>query len=173
MPAVGWENMWEFWLLLCSILSCRPSLVCSDCLFLVQSCMFLEMYLFLLDFPHCWHITVHCIHFFFCIYGIECYFSSLISYFIWVLSLFFLVILALYPLEKPTFGFTGLFYSYLFLIYILFPFFIFIISFLLLTLDTFCCFKYQILRFFLRKACIAINFALRTIFFPLKDKCFT
>jgi len=111
--------------------------------------------------------------FFFCIYGIECYFSSLISYFIWVLSLFFLVILALYPLEKPTFGFTGLFYSYLFLIYILFPFFIFIISFLLLTLDTFCCFKYQILRFFLRKACIAINFALRTIFFPLKDKCFT
>ena len=82
------------------------------CLYSVSSgCMFLEICSFLLGCPICWHITLHSLHLcFFKKYlpGIRCYFSYLISYFVFLAPFFFLhgeagyqCIHFVYPLKKP------------------------------------------------------------------------
>ena len=67
---------------------------CSDFLFfpgsLLEGCMFLGIYALILDCPVYWHIIFHIFlknPLYFC--GVGCYLSSLISDFVWDVSLFF------------------------------------------------------------------------------------
>ena len=95
---------------------------CSNYLFLLDSvfmgCIFLETYPLLLGCPIYWRIIVHSIllwvFLYFC--GIGFYFSSFISFFVYlVLSLFFLVsgqrfVNFVYPFKNPALGFIDFFF---------------------------------------------------------------
>ena len=78
------------------IKNCISLMICSSYLFLLDSVsadfMLLETCLFLLGFPICLHVTVHSSLLWFFLYfcGICCYFSSFISYFVYLSPLSFL-----------------------------------------------------------------------------------